>query len=69
MTGTIVAPTNSLSEMMTRCKGWFNRKKAVTPFKKSEKLLNVLEELYCRKPKLNAKAMREAMSKMQDHDD
>ena len=68
MTGTIVASTNTLSEIEIKYKGRFNREKAATPYKKPKKLLDVSEELYCCKPKLKAKAMRGEMSKMQDHD-
>ena len=68
VTGTIVGSTNSILEMMTRCKGQFNRKEAATPYKKPKKLLDILEDLYCQEPKLNAKAMRGMMSKMQDND-
>ena len=68
VTGTIVASTNIIPEMMARCKGQFNRKEAATPYKKPKKLLDILEDLYCQEPKLNAKAMRGVMSKMQDND-
>ena len=67
LTVTIVASTNSVSEMMARYKGKYNRKENATPYDKPKKLLDVLEDLYHREPKLNAKAMREAMSKMQDN--
>ena len=68
MTGTIVASTNSIPEMMARCKGNYNRKESTTPYKKPVKLLDVLDELYCCEHKLKAKTMREAMSKMEDND-
>ena len=68
VTGTIVASTNIIPEMMARCKGQFNRKEAATPYKKPAKLVDILEDLYYQEPKLNAKAMKEVMSKMQDND-
>jgi len=69
VSGSIVAATSeSLPERMARCVGQFNRKEAAAPYKKPEKLQEVLEGLYNREIKLNAKAMRAEMKKMRDND-
>ena len=67
VTGPIIAATdNSKAEISARCYGCFNRKRAATPYKKPDKLKDVLEHLFNSDVKMNAKAMREAMQNMRD---
>ena len=68
VTGPIIAATdNSKAEVLARCYGCFNRKRAVAPYKKPEKLKDVLVQLFNSDVKMNAKVMREAMKNMRDN--
>ena len=67
VTGPIIAATdNSKAEISARCYGCFNRKRAAAPYKKPDKLKDVLVHLFNSDVKMNAKAMREAMKNMRD---
>jgi len=45
VTGPIIASTNTEAAVAARCYGCFNRKRAVIPYKKPDKLKYVLEHL------------------------
>ena len=53
VTRIIVASTNSVPEIVAKCKGKLNRKNGATPYKKPKKLLDLLKDLYYLEPKLN----------------
>ena len=55
-------------EEATRCFGCFNRKENTIPYHKPQNLVEVLEVLYNREPKLRASEMREEMRQMRDTD-
>jgi hypothetical protein len=65
----IVASENGVKgEEVARCFGRFNRKENTIAYHKPQNLVQVLEELYSREPKLRASEMREEMRRMRDSD-
>jgi hypothetical protein len=62
------APVGSQGEHTARCKGQFNRKEMAGGYKKTDRLVEVLRELYAIEPKLRAKEMRDQMKGMRDDD-
>jgi hypothetical protein len=64
----IASENGSNGEESARCFGCFNRKENTIPYHKPPKLVEVLEALYSREPKLRASEMREEMRRMRDSD-
>ena len=62
------AEGGSLGEDLARCQGKYNRKEGTVPYTKPEKLKEVLQKLYDKEPKLNAKQMFVEMKKMVDEE-